>query len=324
MSIEPAALLSALSAAHAVSGSDLAQRLGVTRAAVWKQIEVLRGLGAPIEAAAGRGYRLAWPLEALDAEAIRSSLDPIMRRRLGRFDVHWQIDSTSSALLRAAAERAPDLSVCVAEVQSGGRGRRGRSWISPLGGNVYFSLLRRFAAGMGELSGLSLVVGTALLQALQDCGVEEAGLKWPNDVLARERKLAGILVELGGEFLGPCYAVIGIGINLRLPKRAKVGQPSIDLATLLGESMPSRNDLIARLLSRLIAALDRFESEGFGGFRTQFAHYDLLAGHAVCVHAADGVHDGLAEGVDARGALRVRHGGVVAVYDSAEVSVRNA
>jgi len=204
MSIEPASLLSALSAEHAVSGSALARRLGVTRAAVWKQIEALRELGAPIEASAGRGYRLAWPLEALDAAAIRSALDPLLRRRLGDFAVHWQIDSTSSELLRAAAAGVPDFSVCVAETQSAGRGRRGRGWISPLGGNVYFSLLKRFTVGMGALSGLSLVAGVALLQALTDCGVSGVGLKWPNDVLADGRKLAGILVELGGEFLGPC------------------------------------------------------------------------------------------------------------------------
>jgi BirA family biotin operon repressor/biotin-[acetyl-CoA-carboxylase] ligase len=324
MTIQPADLLAALSAQHAVSGSTLAQRLGVTRAAVWKQIEALRELGAPIEAAAGRGYRLTWPLEPLDAASIRSALDPALRRRIGDVDLHWQIDSTSSALLRAAATGARDLSVCVAETQSAGRGRRGRGWVSPLGGNVYFSLLRRFAAGMGALSGLSLVAGIALVDALADCGVEGVGLKWPNDVLADGRKLAGILVELGGEFLGPCHAVIGIGINVRLPRRAKTGQPSTDLASLCAQGAPSRNVLIARLLTRLVAALDRFEREGFGAFRAEFARHDLLAGHAVRVQTSDGAHEGMAEGVDARGALRVRHAGVAAVYDSAEVSVRGA
>lgn len=324
MSIEPHQLLSALSAQRVVSGSALAQRLGVTRAAVWKQIEALRELGAPIEAAAGRGYRLAWPLEMLDAAAIRAQLDAASRRRLGAIDVHWQIDSTSSALLRAAAAGAPDLSICLAEAQSAGRGRRGRDWISPLGGNVYFSLLRRFSAGMGALSGMSLAAGIALMQALADCGVVRAGLKWPNDVLADDRKLAGILVELGGEFLGPCHAVIGIGVNLRLPRKFKSGQPSIDLASLCGAAMPSRNALIARLLTRLITALDRFERAGFAPFRDEFARYDVLAGKIIRVQTAQGMREGVAEGVDDRGALRVRHGGIATVYDSAEVTVRKA
>jgi BirA family biotin operon repressor/biotin-[acetyl-CoA-carboxylase] ligase len=324
VSIEPSIVLSALSDQHAVSGSALAQRLGVTRAAVWKQIEALRALGAPIQAAAGRGYQLAWPFEALDEATIRSGLDAALRKRLGHFDVHWQIDSTSSVLLQRAAQRAPDLSLCLAELQSAGRGRRGREWVSPLGGNIYFSLLKRFAAGMSALSGLSLVVGIALLQALADCGVARVGLKWPNDVLADGRKLAGILVELGGEFLGPCHAVIGIGINMRLPRAIKVGQPSTDLAALCGTALPLRNVLIAHLLARLVAALDRFEREGFAPFRGEFARHDLLAGRNVRVQMPTGMQEGIAEGIDERGALRVRHGDRVVAYDSAEVSVRGA
>jgi len=324
MRIEPFTVLSALSAQHAVSGSALAQRLGVTRAAVWKQIETLRALGAPIEAVAGRGYQLAWPLEALDEDAIRTQLDSTLRKRLPDFNISWQMDSTSSVLLQRAAQGAPDVSICLAEVQSAGRGRRGREWISPLGGNVYFSLLKRFSAGMGALAGLSLVAGVALVQALADCGVVGAGLKWPNDVLADGRKLAGILVELGGEFLGPCYAVIGIGINLRLPDASKVDQPSVDLASLCGKQAPSRNLLIARLLTRLVDALDRFERAGFAPFREEFTRHDVLAGRSVRVQTPNGVREGVADGIDERGALRVRHGGADAVYDSAEVTVRGA
>ena len=324
MSIQPAALLAELSATHAVSGSDLAHALGVTRAAVWKQVEALRALGAPIEAAAGRGYRLRWPLELLDAGRIRAELDTPSRKRLGDLTVLWQTPSTSDTMLRNASEGAPDLSLCVAETQSAGRGRRGRGWQSPLGGNVYFSLLKRFTQGMGALSGLSLVAGVALVQARTDCGVTGIGLKWPNDVLADGRKLAGILVELGGEFLGPCHAVIGIGINLRLADNVSIDQPAVDLAQLCAGTPPSRNCLIGRLLARLIAALDRFSGDGFAGFRSDYAQHDLLAGQALRVKTADATRDGIAEGIDARGALRVRHGAVVVSYDSAEVSVRRA
>ena len=324
MSIEPAALLAQLSATHSVSGSELAQRLGVTRAAVWKHVEALRALGAPIEAQAGAGYRLAWPLQMLDPSLIRAELDPLLRRRLGGIDVHWQIDSTNSAMLRAAAAGAPDLCVCLAETQTAGRGRRGRRWQSPLGGNVYFSLLRRFSQGMGALAGLSLVAGIALVEALGDCGVRGLGLKWPNDVLADNRKLAGILVELGGEFLGPCHAVIGIGINVRLPADAAIGQPHIDLAELRAGAPPSRNRLVAQLLTRLTEALDRFAAHGFAAFTDSYARHDLLAGLAVRVLGADGPRDGVAAGVDERGALLVHHGHAMMRYDSAEVTVRTS
>lgn len=326
MLMEPSALLAALSAERAVSGAELARRLGVTRAAVWKQIEHLRGLGAPIEAAAGSGYRLAWPLEALDGERIRAGLDAATRGRLAALAVHWRLDSTSTELQRRASAGSGAIEACLAETQSAGRGRRGRAWQSPLGGNLYFSLLRRFEAGMAALSGLSLVVGIAVVEALADCGVAGVGLKWPNDVLADGRKLAGILVELGGEFLGPCYAVIGIGINLRLPPeaRARIDQPAIDVAGLGDGEVPSRNALAARLIERLVAALDRFEAQGFAAFAPDYARHDLLHGRNVRVLAAGESREGVAAGVDARGALLVRHGRNTTPYDSAEISVRAA
>ena len=323
--MDPRRLLDQLADTAAVSGSALAARLGVTRAAVWKQVEALRELGAPIEAEPGRGYRLGWPIEWLDRTRILAELPAGQRERVGDLTLPWQIDSTSSELLRRAATDPRDLLVCCAETQSAGRGRRGRDWRSPLGGNLYFSLLRRFDLGIGALAGLSLAAGTAVLDALADCGVARVGLKWPNDVLAGERKLAGVLIEIGGEFLGPCHAVIGIGINLRLApaQRAAIGQPATDLASLCpAGAPPSRNRLAGRLLARLIAMLDRFERLGFGGFVDAYAAHDLLHGRPVRVIDARGAHDGIADGVDARGALRVRHGATLRSYDSADVSVR--
>jgi BirA family biotin operon repressor/biotin-[acetyl-CoA-carboxylase] ligase len=322
--MNPRILLDQLCAESAISGSTLAARLGVTRAAIWKQVEALRSCGAPIEAAAGRGYRLSWPIEWLDVARIAAELDPAQRRRVGDIAVHWQVDSTSSQLLRRAAQDGGDLLVCCAESQSAGRGRRGRQWRSPLGGNLYFSLLKRFDHGMGALSGLSLAVGVAVVDALADCGVSGTGLKWPNDVIARGRKLAGVLIELGGEFLGPCHAVIGVGINLRLPAvvAATIDQPAIDIATLTGAEPPARNRLAGRLLARLVDTLDRFGSAGFAAFHDEYARHDLLAGQPIRVHDAGGTLDGTGAGVDERGALRVRHAGGVRLCDSAEVSVR--
>jgi BirA family biotin operon repressor/biotin-[acetyl-CoA-carboxylase] ligase len=321
MTIQPAALLAALSADAPVSGADLARRLGVTRAAVWKQVEALRDLGAPIAAAAGSGYRLEWPFEALDDAAILRDLDATVRRRVSVRTL-WQIDSTNTALLREAAGGAPDLSIVLAETQSDGRGRRGRIWQSPLGGNVYFSLLRRFDAAMGTLAGLSIAAGIALAETLRGFGVDRIGLKWPNDLVVDGRKLAGILVELGGEFLGPCHAVIGIGINVRAPG-VPVDQPITDLASACAET-PSRNRLVARLIERLTTATDTFARHGFASFARAFADFDALADKPIRVHAAGTVRDGIAAGVDARGALRVRHGKEMVVYDSADVSVRTA
>lgn len=317
-------LVAALADGRGWSGSELARRFGVTRAAVWKRLDELREAGLPLQAAAGRGYRLELPLELLDAQAICAALPDAVRARFGDIAVHWDIDSTSSELLRTAAAHG-DLAVCLAEQQSAGRGRRGRQWQSPPLCNLYLSVLKRFARGMGSLAGLSLAVGVAVAQALERCGAPALALKWPNDVLAGDGKLAGILVELGGEFLGPCHAVIGIGVNVYLPAsvRAAIDQPVADLAAICAP-LPSRNRVVAALLAELAGVLDRFDAEGFAGLSAAFLQRDRLLGQALTLTDANGLQHGIGAGVDARGALLLRQGDTIARFDSAEVTVRRA
>lgn len=321
-----APLLAELAAGAAVSGSELAARLGVSRTAVWKQVERLRELGLDVAAQAGRGYRLGAPIELLDAERIRRALTSSERARLGDLALHWQLDSTSSELLRRAAGDPRDGLVCLAEVQSAGRGRRGRVWRMPLGGGLALSLLKRFDDGMAALSGLSLVAGVAAVRALADCGIDGVGLKWPNDLVAQNRKLGGILVELGGDAIGPCHAVIGLGLNLRLDAAAvaAIDQPSIDLTALSRGAPPSRNRLAARLIAELGAALERFADAGFGAFADDYARLDLLRGLRVCVLRTGMTQEGRAIGVDARGALRVVFDDGERSVDGGEVSVRES
>ncbi|MEO6967995.1 MAG: biotin--[acetyl-CoA-carboxylase] ligase [Rhodanobacteraceae bacterium] len=316
------ALLDLLSADAPVSGSQLATHLGVSRAAVWKQIEALRASGLPIEARAGRGYRLAHPLERLDAAAIHRALDPAARKRLGALEVHWRLDSTSSEWLRRAAG-LPDHAFVFAEVQTAGRGRRGRAWLSPPAMNLSFSCRKRFDCGYAALSGLSLAAGVAATRALEDCGVRGVQLKWPNDLVSGDAKLAGILVELGGEFLGPCHAVIGVGVNLRLPQdaRAAIAQPVVDLVQLCGAS-PPRNVLAAAMVRRLCEALDRFADAGFAAFADDYAQRDALRGRTLLIDDPRGAFEGVAAGVDARGALRVRTRAGERLLDSVNITVR--
>lgn len=318
------ALLAELTADRAISGSELAARLGVSRAAVWKQVERLRELGLHVDAQAGSGYRLDAPIERLDAAQIKAALSPAQRRRLGDLAVHWQLDSTSSELSRHAVADPRDYQVCLAEVQTQGRGRRGRSWRMPLGGGIALSLLKRFDAGMAPLAGLSLVVGLAVRRALDDCGIREVGLKWPNDLVAGDRKLAGILVELGGDAIGPCHAVIGIGINSRLDAGtiAAIGQPAIDLAGLAGAAAPARNRVVACLIARLIDVLDEFTAAGFAAFADEYARHDALQGRRVRVLRGGAEEEGIARGVDARGALRIAFADGERSIDSGEISIR--
>lgn len=323
------AMLARLADGQPCNGADLAQAMGVTRAAVWKQVEALRQRGLPVDGQAGRGYCLPWPLELLDAERIRAALPNGAAAQLGELHVLWEPQSTSTELRRM---RLPNHSFVLAEGQSGGRGRRGRAWLSPPGLNIYLSCVKRFDAGVAALSGLSLAVGVMVMRALAVVGIEDVGLKWPNDVLgsaasaAPGAKLAGVLVELDGEYGGPCAALIGIGINLRLPPamRADVGQAVTDLAELNGGAPPPRNALAGALIAQLLRGLHEFEREGFAAFAGDYANYDLLRDQRIHVSAPQREFTGVAAGVDPRGALCVRRGTELVRVDSAEVSVRPA
>lgn len=322
---DPPPLLGLLSAQVPVSGAELAARLRISRAAVWKQIETLRAAGVVVEACAGRGYRLARALEPLDAAAIRQALPTAVREHPGALETHWKLDSTSSELARRAA-RLPDRSFVFADMQTAGRGRRGRTWLSPPAGNVYFSCLKRFEQGYAALSGLSLAVGVAVLHALGDTGVGGVQLKWPNDLVTEQGKLAGILIELGGEFLGPCQAIIGVGINMHVPADARgaIEQPVADLETLCGGDPPKRNVLAAGLITRLCTALDDFARKGFATFANDYAQNDALFGRALRVEDPRGAFEGTGAGIDERGALRVRTSVGERIVDSADVSIRPA
>ena len=331
--MQPAQLLAALATGEPLSGATLALQTGVTRAAIWKQVEALRARGVPIEARGAAGYRLPWPLQMLDVEQIRAALPTPQASSLGALEVHWELDSTSSELQRRGGQAA-DFSMLLAETQTAGRGRRGREWLSPPGLNLYLSCLKRFEQGFAALAGLSLATGVIVLRALENLGIAGVGLKWPNDVLAIADnrvhggpggKLAGILVELNGEYQGPCAAVIGIGLNLRLTEalREQAGQPASDLATLTDNAPPDRNRVAAALIAALIEGLRQFERDGFAAFVADYARYDLLRDQSLQLSGALGAFEGIGAGVDPRGALQVRMAdGTLRQVDSADVTVR--
>lgn len=313
------------------TGDALAQAAGLTRAAVWKRIDALRTAGVEIDAQPGRGYILRHPLELLDAGAIREQLPATAAALLATLEVAWNLDSTNNELLRrSTSPRGVD--VLLAERQTGGRGRRGRAWASPLAAHLYLSLARQFSGGLARLGGLSLVAGIATAETLRALGFDDVRLKWPNDLVVDDnaglRKLGGLLIEGGGEHAGPVRAVIGLGLNVRMPDAfaAQITQPWIDLATL--STPPSRNVLTALLLGRLLPALEQFDRDGLAPFLPRYAALDALAGHAVTMHSPVGERHGVALGVAGDGALRVRldmqdgSAGEEAAFHSGEVSVR--
>jgi BirA family biotin operon repressor/biotin-[acetyl-CoA-carboxylase] ligase len=308
------------------SGDSLAREAGTSRAAIWKRIEALRAAGVGIAARAGSGYALERPLDLLDAAAIEAGMPAAARAELASLEVAWSIDSTNSELLRRNMS-ARKTDVLLAERQTGGRGRRGRTWASPLAAHLYLSVARNFGGGLARLGGLSLVAGVAAAEALDALGHTRVRLKWPNDLMVEDggalRKLGGLLVEGGGEHGGPVRAVIGLGLNVRMPEAIArdIDQPWCDLDAL-GETRP-RNAIAAAVLAHLLPALAQFDRDGLEPFLARHAAFDALAGRAIVLHQHDGKQNAVAEGLAPDGALRVRlDGGQVRVVHSGDVSVR--
>jgi BirA family biotin operon repressor/biotin-[acetyl-CoA-carboxylase] ligase len=297
----------------------LTRAVGLSRSAVYKVLQGAQACGVTLHKVQGRGYRLVTPIDWLDAGIIAGRLAD----KAGLFAIRVEqiVPSTSTALLELAATGAPAGTVLVAELQTAGRGRRGRRWLSTLGGALTFSLLWRFERPVSALGGLSLAVSVALLRALRDLGLEEIQVKWPNDLLWRERKLAGILVEVEGS--DQAAAVIGIGVNLRLDERVRqhLDQAATDL--LSAGFQAGRNDLLATMLSHLADVLSVFAVEGFSPLRQEWERAHACAGQDVVVTMADrSRHPGQVVGVAEDGALLVRTGAGVRRFHSAEVSLR--
>ncbi|AZF28943.1 MULTISPECIES: bifunctional biotin--[acetyl-CoA-carboxylase] ligase/biotin operon repressor BirA [unclassified Pseudomonas] len=299
------------------SGEALGAALGVSRSAVWKQLQLLEAeLNLPIHKVRGKGYQLAAPLVFLNAEEIARSVPsapwPI--------HVHDSIDSTNAEALRlvGAAQAAPVL--VLAEQQTAGRGRRGRKWVSPFAQNIYYSLVLRIEDGLGQLEGLSLVVGLAVIQALRESGVQGAALKWPNDVLVGQKKIAGILLELVGDPADICHVVVGIGINVNMQK-AEVDQQwtSVQLET---GSAADRNALVAQVSLQLQRYLDRHRESGFSALQEEWESNHAWQGRAVSLIAGVSRIDGVVLGVDRQGALRLSVDGVEKTYSGGELSLR--
>ena len=255
-------------------------------------------------------------------------LSGLMGDTRDRFVVHAidACESTNTLLMQRVLD-APSGSVVVCDRQTAGRGSRGRQWSASPEASLTFSLLWQFDGGLAQLSGLSLGVGLAVVRALSACGVAGVTLKWPNDILYRDAKLGGILVELSGD-AETARAVVGIGLNLRLPEMAGQGSafmmPATGLDALISP-VPDRHHLLAALLVELAAVFDRFADHGFRGLRDEWQACHAWQGRAVRVLRNGMVeHEGVCLGADEEGVLLVQSGQGVVRCLSGDVSLRAA
>jgi BirA family biotin operon repressor/biotin-[acetyl-CoA-carboxylase] ligase len=318
-------LLKLLADGETHSGERLAEQLHITRAAVWKAINALRELGVDIESQ-HQGYRLPAAVDLYDAARIAAAMHEA-HAALQRIDVLFTVDSTNRDVTDHPATQSDQAVLCVTEIQQAGRGRRGRSWVAPFGSGICMSLGWLFDSMPPAFSALSLVVGVALTRALYVMGAHEVGLKWPNDLLWRGRKLAGVLIEMRGEPDGPAHVVIGVGLNLHLPAASKqqlLEQHAevTDLREVLGAHMLRRNELVATFTTHLLQVLTVFAREGFAPFVNEWQRYDVLSKAEVNVLQADRTVAGIARGVSEDGSLLVETAQGLQRFVSGEVSLR--
>ena len=310
------------------SGTELAESLGVSRSAICKQLSGLSILGLHHSAVSGKGYRLEKSLELLDQSKIVSVMSDHNKALISALEVHDSLNSTNTYLVERSQRDAPSGTVCFAEYQSAGKGRRGRQWVSPYGSNLYLSILWRFQqGGMAAMAGLSLAIGVAAIRALNTLGFNGVGLKWPNDIYYQGKKLGGILIEVSGEADGPCSAVIGLGLNLFLPdlEAQTITQAWTDLTKISGEKVLRRNALAGAVLNQILTILKDYETLGIQAYLDEWRRYDCLKGQSATLFIGQQQIQGTVEGVDDNGLLVIRkQDGTVQAYASGEVSFNAA
>ncbi|ACQ68210.1 biotin--[acetyl-CoA-carboxylase] ligase [Candidatus Williamhamiltonella defendens] len=312
--IVPFRLIRLLSTGAAYSGEQLGQYLEISLSAVNQHIQTLRHWGLEIEAQTIKGYYLSSPIELLDEKKILRDLPE------GRIKVLALVDSTNQYLLdNIETLRSGD--ACVAEHQTAGRGRRGREWVSPFGQNLYLSMFWRLEKGTAAAVGLSLVIGIVITQVLRNLGGIDIRVKWPNDLYYRDKKLAGVLVELLGKKFKPAQVIIGMGININNPSSNKGIEQNWSHLKEAGITI-DRNKLTALLLSELRSQLIEFEKTGLSTFISKWHELDNYLNRPVKLIVGDQQIQGIARGIDQHGGLLLETEGGIKTYQVGDISLR--
>ncbi|KJY78466.1 biotin--[acetyl-CoA-carboxylase] synthetase [Vibrio coralliilyticus] len=308
-------ILKALSQGGFHSGEELGDKFGVSRAAISKHIKGIQYWGVDVFRVQGKGYQLAKPMQLLDKEILQNSLT-------NRVELIPIIDSTNQYLL----DRVDSLesgSVCLAEYQAKGRGRRGREWVSPFGSNLYLSMFWRLDAGMAAAMGLSLVVGVAIVEALEEMGLASVKLKWPNDLYYQDKKLAGILVEMSGQAGAAANLVIGMGLNLMMSEATEgITQPWASLDEVADNQQIDRNQLAISMITTLYKALDDYELYGMAGFVERWNRLDNFINRPVKLLMGPREIAGIARGINEQGAVLLETESGLETFIGGEISLR--
>lgn len=319
-------ILNALKDGKFHSGESLGELLGVSRTAVWKQLQKLEEIGLQVESVKGTGYRVANGIDLLVKDDITAHLRESNRNEPRSIELFQSLDSTNKYLQEQAEKSDCSGSVVLAERQTSGRGRRGKTWVSPFAANIYMSILWDFEQGAQALEGLSLAVGVAVRRALIEMGLEDVRLKWPNDIYIGNKKLGGILLEMIGDPAGHCSVVIGVGINVSMPASIAVNidQPWTDCCSE-SDAPIARSRLAALLIDNIFDILNDFESLGFAGYRDEWQEADAFKGLQGTISTPRDSVSGTVIGVDNSGAVQLKlMSGEVKSFIGGELSLRLA
>lgn len=313
------AVLSLLASGERLSGPAIGEQLGISRTAVWKHLQQLQEWGIPVRKHRGQGYQIEGGIELLSHAGIASRMSSEAEVLLQELHLLDHIDSTNLYAKSLIESGRGAGQVCLAERQTQGRGRLGRTWVSPFGRNVYLSATWEFDQGVAVMEGLSLAVGVAVCRAIRELGIQEAGLKWPNDILLEGRKVGGILLEMLGDPVGPCQVVVGIGINFAMPDNAEIDQPWADLGSY---ASLSRNGLAAAVISKLLPLLSTYAELGFTPYRKSWEELDSHRDDSVCLITPGKTIQGIARGVSDTGAICLEIEGEKRYFSGGEISLR--
>lgn len=253
----------------------------------------------------------------LDFNYLYNSLQQTFPHRVFGLNIFETLDSTNRYLLEKETQH---LHICLAEQQTAGRGSRGKQWVSPFGVNLYCSISWPFRKN--NLAGLSLAIGVMVAKMLKEYGVPFIGLKWPNDVLCQNKKIAGILIETNQAQNGR-KVVMGIGVNVFLsrvlhPKDPIISQPWTDVESAIS-FQPNRNDLALQLLIQVVHSLPLFEQQGFAAFLSEWLAEDVFFNQTIKLKTAQGIVNAISRGVDERGHLLVEISGKIKSFVNAEI-----
>lgn len=308
------AILSCLDGQGFVSGEQIATKLNISRTAINKHIESLIDYGVDIFSVKGKGYKLSKPVYLINEKELLKNID----NRCFYFD---EINSTNAFILENAKELESG-DICIAEYQAAGRGRRGRTWVSPYGNHLYFSMMWQFEQGLAQIMGLSLVIGCSLIRTLLEMSITGLGLKWPNDIYLNNKKLAGILVEMTGQANSHCQLVIGIGLNLAMSENQgkTIDQPWSDLSC--ATEVIDKTQLVIKLQKQLKIDLKQFESKGLAPFLSFWEKWDQFNQKPVKLILGEHEIHGIYQGIDEQGAVLIKTNKGIENFVGGEISLR--